>query len=107
MGFNGGIIKPPKKRKKSKLQKCLEEGDLLFNLVMSVWFLFLVFLFKGVFKLVLPYKTSVFVFNFVVAGFIINLIFKIVDIYAEYTKETLAERIQKEILEKRKIKPLP
>ncbi len=90
-----------KKKKKSKLIKTLKEGDLFFNLVMSIWFLALALVFSNFFKLALPYKNALIAQYFVISVFVINFIFKIVDIYAAHTKETLSDRVHREILSKR------
>ncbi|NOT80475.1 MAG: hypothetical protein HOP07_15900 [Bacteriovoracaceae bacterium] len=100
-------MKLPKRRKKSKIEKVLEEGDLLFNLVLAIWFLILGFVFGGVFKLFLPYKNALLAFYFLTSALLINLIFKIVDFYVIYTKESLSKKIHREILEKRKLKQKP
>lgn len=100
-------MRSPKKKKKTKLQKTLDEGDLLFNLVLSVWFLILSLVFGGVFKLMLPYKTALVAFYAVVSAFSINLVFKIVDIYVVYTKESIDLKIQRELELKRKLKQTP
>lgn len=100
-------MRSPKKKKKSKLQKTLEEGDLLFNLVLSVWFLILCLVFGGVFKLLLPYKTALVVFYALISAFSINLVFKVVDIYMIYTKESIDVKIQRELEAKRKLKRTP
>lgn len=100
-------MKQPKERKKSKLQKTLEEGDLLFNLVLAVWFFLLGIVFSGAFKIFLPYKFAMLSIYSVVSALSINLIFKIVDIYMVYTKEPLSELIHRELEEKRKIKRTP
>ena len=97
-------MRSPKRKKKSKLQKTLEEGDLLFNLVLAIWFLLLGLIFGGVFKLLLPYKTSLIVFYSVFSALLINLLFKIVDIYMIYTKESVETKIHRELEEKRKLK---
>ncbi len=99
-------MKPAKKRKKTKLEKTLEEGDLLFNLVLAVWFSFLGLIFGNVFKLFLSYKVALVAFYFLVSALLINLIFKIVDIYMIYTKESVSEKIQRELAEK-KLKQKP
>lgn len=96
-----------KKKKKPKWIKTLEEGDLFFNLVISTWLLVLAFVFSDFFRTVLPYKNALIAKYFFISVFVINFVFKIVDIYADYTKETLAEKVQREILAKRlKQKPL-
>lgn len=100
-------MKSPRKKKKSKLQKTLEEGDLLFNLVLAIWFLLHCLVFGGIFKLLLPYKTALIVFYAVVSAFSVNLLFKIVDIYMVYTKETIDDKIHRELEEKRKLKRTP
>ncbi len=100
-------MKPPRRRKKLKILTVLEEGDLLFNLVLAVWFLFWGLVFGRVFKIFLPYKSALLAFYFLVSALIINLIFKIVDIYMVYTKESLADKIQRELQEKRKLKQKP
>jgi len=92
-----GVVMKIKKKKKSKRVKILEEGNLLFNLVVSVWFLALAVVFGGIFKLILPYKYALIAFYSVFSIFLVNLIFKIVDIYAEYTKESLSEKIHREL----------
>ncbi len=102
MGFNGESVKPPKRRKKLKIQKVLEEGDLLFNLVLAIWFLFLGLVFGNAFKIFLPYKNALFVFYILISALLINLIFKIVDIYMVYTKESLNDKILRELQEKKK-----
>jgi hypothetical protein len=106
VGFNGEFVKPPKKRKKSKLMKTLEEGDLLFNLVLAIWFLILGLIFGNVFKLFLSYKVALLAFYFLVSALLINVIFKIVDIYTIHTKESVNEKIHRELAEK-KIKQKP
>jgi len=106
VGFDGEPVKPAKKRKKTKLEKTLEEGDLLFNLVLAVWFSFLGLIFGNVFKLFLSYKVALVAFYFLVSALLINLIFKIVDIYMIYTKESVSEKIQRELAEK-KLKQKP
>lgn len=96
-----------KKKKKPKWIKILEEGDLFFNLVMSIWLLGLVLVFSNFFKTFLPYKNALVVQYSLISTFLINFIFKTVDIYAEYTNEALSDRVQREILAKRlKQKPL-
>lgn len=100
-------MRSPKRRKKSKLEKTLEEGDLLFNLVLSTWFLILGLIFGGVFKLFLPYKNALIAFYFFISAISINLIFKIVDIYMVYTKESLSDKVNREIEAKRKLKRTP
>lgn len=90
-----------RKKKKPRWIKILEEGDLLFNFVMSIWLLGLVIVFSNFFKTFLPYKNALVIQYSMISIFLINLIFKIVDIYAEYTKETLSDRVQREILAKR------
>lgn len=97
-------MKPPRRRKKLKIAKVLEEGDLLFNLVLAVWFLFLGLIFSRVFKIFLPYKNGLLAFYFLISALLINLIFKIVDIYMVYTKESLSDKIHRELQEKRKLK---
>lgn len=100
-------MKPPKKRKKSKFEKTLEEGDLLFNFVLATWFFILGLVFGNVFKLFLPCKNALVAFYFLISALLINVIFKIVDIYMIYTKESVSEKIQREIAEKKlKQKPL-
>lgn len=96
-----GVLMKIKKKKKSKIVKTLEEGNLLFNLVVSIWFLALTIVFGGIFKLILPYKYAMIAFYSVLSVFLLNFIFKIVDVYAEYTKESLSEKIHRELLEKR------
>jgi hypothetical protein len=96
-----------KKRKKLKIEKVLEEGDLLFNLVLATWFLFLGLVFGGAFKIFLPYKNALLVFYFLISALLINLIFKIVDVYMVYTKESLNDKILRELQEKRKLKRKP
>ncbi len=100
-------MKPPRRRKKLKIVKVLEEGDLLFNLVLAVWFLFLGLIFGGVFKIFLPYKNALLVFYFLISTLLINLVFKVVDIYIVYTKESLSDKIHRELQEKRKLKQKP
>jgi len=107
MGFNGEFMKPPRRRKKFKIVKVLGEGDLLFNLVLANWFLFLGLIFGGVFRIFLTYKNALLAFYFLVPALLINLIFKIVDIYMVYTKESLGDKIQRELQEKRKLKQKP
>lgn len=100
-------MKPPRRRKKLKIVKVLEEGDLLFNLVLAVWFLFLGLIFGRAFKIFLPYKNGLLVFYFLISALLINLIFKIVDIYMVYTKEPLSDKVLRELQEKKlKQKPL-
>lgn len=96
-----------KRMKKLKILKTLEEGDLLFNCVLAIWFLFLGLVFGNVFKLFLPYKNALFVFYFLISALLINLIFKIVDIYMVHTKESLADKVLRELQEKRKLKQKP
>lgn len=105
MDFDGVFVKI-KKKKKSKFVKTLEEGNLLFNLVLSVWFLILAFVFSGVFKLILPYKFVMFTFYFLLSILLVNLFSKIIDIYSEYTKETASEKIHRELLERKAKKKL-
>ncbi len=100
-------MKSTKKKKKTKLQKTLEEGDLLFNLVLSVWFLILCLIFGGVLKMLLPYKIALVVFYALISAFSINLVFKIADIYMVYTKESIDVKIQRELEAKRKLKRMP
>lgn len=107
LGFNGEFVKQPRRRKKLKIVTVLEEGDLLFNLVLAVWFLFLGLVFGRGFKVFLPYKNGLLIFYFLISALLINLIFKIVDIYMVYTKESLSDKIHRELQEKRKIKQKP
>lgn len=104
LDFNGKSMRTPKRRKKSKLEKTLEEGDLLFNLVLSIWFFILAVVFGGIFKIFLSYKNAMLAFYSLLSILSINLIFKIVDIYMVYTKESVSDRVQRELAEKRKIK---
>ncbi len=104
MDSYGKFMKHPKKRKKSKLQKTLEEGDLLFNLVLSAWFFLLGVVFSGAFKIFLPYKYAMLSIYSVISALAINLIFKIVDIYIVYTKEPINDKIHQKLTEKRKTK---
>lgn len=96
-----------KRKKKSKLHKVLEEGDLLFNLVLAIWFFILGLVFGNAFKIFLQYKTGMLAFYFLISSLLINLIFKVVDIYMIYTKESLSEKVHREIAEKRKLKQKP
>ncbi len=104
MDSYGGFMRPPKRRKKSKLEKTLEEGDLLFNLVLSIWFFLLAIVFGGAFKIFLSYKNAMLAFYSLLSVLSINLIFKIVDIYMVYTKESLSDKVHRELAKKRKIK---
>lgn len=104
MDSYGGFMRPPKRRKKSKLEKTLEEDDLLFNLVLSIWFFLLAIVFGGVFKIFLSYKNAMLAFYSLLSVLSINLLFKLVDIYMVYTKESLSDKVHRELTEKRKIK---
>lgn len=96
-----------KRKKKSKLYKVLEEGDLLFNLVLAIWFFILGLVFGNAFKIFLPYKNALIAFYFLISSLSINFIFKIVDIYMIYTKESLSEKVHREIAKKRELKQKP
>lgn len=107
VGFDGELVRSSKKRKKFKIEKTLEEGDLLFNLVLAMWFFILGLIFGDVFKLFLSYKNALIAFYFLISSLLINVIFKIVDIYMIHTKESLSEKTNREIAEKRKLKQTP
>ena len=90
-----------KKKPKSKLYRTLEDGNLLFNLILAAWFLALVVVFSGIFKLVFPYKIALIIRYTFISMFLINFIFKIADIYAACTKESVQEKVWREIMKKR------
>jgi len=97
-------MKPARRRKKLKIVKVIEEGDLLFNLVLAIWFLFLGLIFGGAFKIFLPHKNALLVFYSLISALLVNLVFKIVDIYMVYTKESMSDKIHRELQETRKLK---
>lgn len=93
MDFDGEPMKI-RKKKKTKLYKTLEEGDLLFNLILAIWFFILSIVFGGIFEIFFSYKIAMLASYFTVSAFLINLIFKIVDIYRIYSQDPFAKRVQ-------------
>lgn len=100
-------MKKLRRKRKSKLYRTLEQGDLFFNLCLSVWFLILWVIFGSITKPLFSIKIGLLIYFSILSFLLLNFVSKIMDIGTEYFRETLAEKILRENLAKRNSKPKP
>jgi hypothetical protein len=100
-------MKKPRRKRKSKLYRTLEQGNLFFNLCLSIWFLGLWVIFGSIIKPLFSFKIGLLIYFSISSFLFLNFASKIMDIGTEYFRETLAEKILRENLPKKISKPKP
>lgn len=100
-------MKKPRRKRKTKFYRTLEQGDLFFNLCLSVWFLVLWLIFGSAIKPLFSFKIGLLIYFSISSFLFLYFVSKTMDIGTEYFRETLAEKILRENMAKRASKPKP